>query len=62
MLRLGKVYGCYMTELECLNEKLQQRAVHILEILFDLKEEEAIRFLKDYDYKLNDVIERLRKD
>ena len=62
MLRLGKVYGCYMTELECLNEKLQQRAVHILKILFDLKEEEAIRFLKDYDYKLNDVIERLRKD
>ena len=52
MIRLGKVYGCYMTELECLNEKLRERAVGILRILFGLSDAEALDKLKENNYNL----------
>ena len=61
MIRLGKVHGCYMTELECLNEKLVERATDILQSLFKITEEDAIEELKRCDYKLNETIKKLLK-
>lgn len=60
MIRLGKVTGTYMTELECINDKLIQRAIHILSDLYGLTKEEAFDLLKKHDFKLNDVIRFLR--
>ncbi|WP_102408758.1 N-acetylmuramic acid 6-phosphate etherase [Parabacteroides bouchesdurhonensis] len=59
MIRLGKVHGSYMTEMECINNKLIQRAKKILHVLFQLPEEEAVRLLESHNYKLNDVIKEL---
>lgn len=59
MIRLGKVHGCYMTELECLNEKLVERAVNILQSLFGLSETDAMKKLELCNYKLNQVINNL---
>lgn len=59
MIRLGKVHGCYMTELECLNEKLVERAVGILQSLFGLSKVEAADELKLYGYNLNQTIKQL---
>ncbi|WP_099465647.1 N-acetylmuramic acid 6-phosphate etherase [Parabacteroides provencensis] len=56
MIRLGKVYGSYMTEVECINNKLIKRAKKILHILFHMSEEEALRQLEIHNYRLNDVI------
>lgn len=56
MVSLGKVYGCYMTELECINQKLVQRAVSILMKLFDLTEDEAFVLLKQSSFSLNEAI------
>ena len=56
MVSLGKVYGCYMTELECINQKLEQRALHILMKLFDLSEDDALALLKQSSYSLNKAI------
>lgn len=60
MIRLGKVHGCYMTELECLNEKLVERAIGILQSLFGLSEVDAMDKLKLCDYNLNQVIKLLK--
>ncbi len=62
MIRLGKVYGCYMTELECLNEKLRERAVGILRILFGLSDAEALDKLKENNYNLNQTIRKISID
>ena len=59
MIRLGKVHGCYMTELECLNEKLRERAVGILRILFGFSDAEALEILEINDYDLNRAIKRV---
>ena len=59
MIRLGKVHGSYMTEMECINVKLIQRAKKILGILFHLSEEDAVMYLERYNYRLNDVISAL---
>ncbi len=56
MIRLGKVHGCYMTEVECINEKLIKRAQSILNILFKIGEEEAFNALKANNFELNKTI------
>ena len=56
MIKLGKVHGTYMTELECINDKLIKRATHILESLYRLNETDALDLLKKHQYKLNNAI------
>lgn len=61
MVRMGKVHGCYMTDLECVNEKLVDRAKHILNILFGLNESEASQKLREHDFNLTQTIHSLNK-
>ena len=61
MIRLGKVHGCYMTEVECINNKLIKRAEHILGTLYDMDEKEAYNALKENNFVLSDAIEMLNK-
>ncbi|HAZ03737.1 MAG: hypothetical protein A2W90_16860 [Bacteroidetes bacterium GWF2_42_66] len=56
MIKLGKVTGSYMTDLQCLNSKLVQRALNILEILYSLNEDDAFRMLKENNMSLNKTI------
>lgn len=56
MILLGRVHGCYMTELECVNKKLVSRALSILKALCDLSDEEALRLLEKFDFSLNKVL------
>lgn len=56
MVRLGKVHGCYMTDLECINEKLIKRAEFILKVLFQLNQKEAFQLLKEHQFNLNKAI------
>ena len=44
----------------CLNEKLVERAIDILQSLFGLSEVEAMDKLKLCDYNLNQVIKLLK--
>lgn len=59
MIRLGKVHGCYMTELECINEKLVKRALHILQALYPMSEDEAYDLLSRNNFKLNQAIRQI---
>lgn len=59
MIKLGKVHGTYMVELECINEKLIKRATNILESLFGLSQTEALFLLKDNNFKLIQVVKQL---
>lgn len=56
MIKLGKVHGTYMTELECINEKLIKRAISILESLLKMDKMEALALLKKHKFHLNDVL------
>ncbi len=56
MIKLGKVTGSYMTDLQCLNNKLVQRALNILKILYSLDEHDAYKMLKYNDMSLNKTI------
>jgi N-acetylmuramic acid 6-phosphate etherase len=47
MVKMGKVYGNLMVDLQVVNEKLRDRGTRIIEKLTDLTHEEAGRFLKD---------------
>ncbi|TDN96649.1 N-acetylmuramic acid 6-phosphate etherase [Sunxiuqinia elliptica] len=60
MVRMGKVHGCYMTDLECINEKLIKRAESVLKVLFNLDQEEAYRALKQNRYNLSQTIHSLK--
>lgn len=62
MIRLGKVHGCYMTEVECINEKLIKRACNILGILCDLDEKDAYDVLKENSFNLSQTINALNKE
>ncbi len=61
MVRLGKVTGSYMTEVECINEKLISRAQHILKSLFGLNEDEAYRLLAENHFVLNRTIRSIQR-
>lgn len=56
MVSLGNVYGCYMTHLECINEKLICRAQHILQTLFGLTDNESFALLEKNRFDLNRTI------
>ena len=56
MIRLGKVHGCYMTEVECINEKLIKRAQNILYILYGMDEKKAYKALMENSFALNRTI------
>ena len=60
MVRLGKVHGCYMTDLECINEKLVKRAEYILKTLFDIDQKQAYQVLQDQHFSLNQAINTLQ--
>jgi N-acetylmuramic acid 6-phosphate etherase len=62
MIRLGKVHGCYMTDLECINGKLIERAKHIIGILFGISKEKAYKHLEDHQFNLSRTIESLKKN
>ncbi len=61
MIRLGKVNGCYMTEVECINAKLIKRAQHILKVLYSLDEKEAFAALEQNGFVLNQTINAINK-
>lgn len=61
MVKLGKVHGCYMTEVECINEKLIKRAQNILKVLFDIGEKESYIALEENDFVLNRTIISINK-
>lgn len=56
MIRLGRVHGTFMTEMECLNNKLVKRAVRILNSLYSISEDKALLLLEKNDFQLNKTI------
>lgn len=56
MIRMGRVYGCYMVNLQCNNEKLVERAIHILTHFFPISADRAKQLLKESDYRLDKTI------
>ncbi len=62
MVSLGNVYGCYMTHLECINEKLICRALHILQTLFGLTNDDSFTLLEKNRFDLNRTINFILKD
>lgn len=56
MICLGRVHGTFMTEMECLNNKLVNRAVRILISLYSLSEYEALQLLEKNKFQLNTTI------
>ena len=62
MILLGKVRGTQMIDLACLNDKLIQRAIGILEGQFSLSSSEAKKLLKKHDHRLLNAIEELEKN
>jgi N-acetylmuramic acid 6-phosphate etherase len=66
MIRMGKVAGPYMVDVECINHKLVERAQSILNILYGIDKEEALERLKSCNMDLGKAIVALgdqgRKD
>ena len=56
MIRMGKVHGTFMTNVECINEKLIHRAQYILRNLYGISEEKALSILSKSQYSLTDAI------
>jgi N-acetylmuramic acid 6-phosphate (MurNAc-6-P) etherase len=56
MIRLEKVHGVFMTNMECINEKLLLRAKHILMSLYNLPEKESLALLESTGNSLNEAI------
>lgn len=61
MILLGKVYGPYMVEMECINQKLVQRAQHILYSLFGLDEHQSYHLLERNGFDLHLSIKEISK-
>lgn len=61
MVRLGRVHGTFMTEMECVNEKLIKRAVKILKDLYGISDDYSLHLLEKYNWNLNDVIKMLEE-
>ncbi len=59
MILLGKVYGPYMVEMECINQKLISRAQNILHNLFGLDDNESYRLLERNDFNLQQSIREI---
>ncbi|MDR3094655.1 MAG: N-acetylmuramic acid 6-phosphate etherase [Bacteroidales bacterium] len=61
MILQGRVHGCYMVEVECLNQKLISRAQNILYKLFGLNDREALELLKKNNLNLRQAIKEITK-
>lgn len=61
MIRLGKVYSNLMVDLSPSNEKLRERATHIICELTDLHEEEAANYLKESQYHVKAALVMYKK-
>jgi N-acetylmuramic acid 6-phosphate etherase len=59
MIKMGKVAGSYMVDVACINTKLIERAQSILNILYDIDEQEALERLKKEEMNLSCVIQKL---
>lgn len=59
MILLGKVYGPYMVEMECINQKLVHRARHILYNLFGLNDKESYQLLERNSFNLQQSIKEM---
>ncbi len=57
MIMMGKVYGPYMVEMECINEKLICRAQEILNRIFGMDATEASEILSAHGYDLRQAID-----
>lgn len=60
MILSGKVYGCYMVEVECINQKLISRAQGILNRLFGIGEQDALELLRKNQFNLHQAIDQIR--
>jgi len=60
MISLGKVAGSYMVDVACINNKLVQRAQDILNILYGIDAKDALDKLKEEDFNLNRVIQKIQ--
>lgn len=56
MIKMGKVEGPYMIDVACINDKLVERALHILEILYGIDKKDAMEKLKRAGLNLRQVI------
>lgn len=56
MIRLGKVYGSYIIDAACINQKLVNRAKNILFKLYNISEYEGYSLLEDHDLDLRNTI------
>lgn len=56
---MGNVHGPYMIGMECVNEKLFHRAQTILNRLYGLNEEEAVKLLIAHDNNLRKTLKEL---
>ncbi len=61
MIKLGKVKGSYMVDVACINNKLVERALAILKILYGLEKEDAIERLSQANMNLNRAIEKFKR-
>ena len=62
MIKLGKVYSNLMVDLNPQNEKLQNRAQEIFNIITSANKKIAEKFLKKADYNLKEAIVMYEKN
>jgi N-acetylmuramic acid 6-phosphate etherase len=62
MIRMGRVYDNLMVHVVPSNEKLQARAVRLIQTLTGVGEEEARLALKDSGGKVTLAVEQLKRD
>jgi N-acetylmuramic acid 6-phosphate (MurNAc-6-P) etherase len=58
-IRLGKVKGSYMIDVACINQKLVNRAIHILQTLYRVEEPASLELLERHRYDLGKAIREL---
>jgi N-acetylmuramic acid 6-phosphate etherase len=61
MIKLGKVAGCYMIDVACINNKLISRAQSILKTLFNIDANEALEMLEKEEMNLARVIQNIQQ-
>ncbi len=62
MIKQGKVAGCYMVDVACINSKLISRAQSILKTLFNMDANEALEMLRKENMNLARVIRRIQQN
>lgn len=62
MIKMGKVAGPYMIDMACINNKLVERAQHILKILYNIDEEEALKMLEITNMDMGQVIKTIQSN